>query len=398
MKRSLLSRKTAFAVVATTLVVAGLIAIARASIQSTHWRFKPKAGPWGELDCVRIAIEMPETFISLSEMKGLHAHWFFATQSKADVENMFRSAGFRATEQAQLFGKETKWENDVNGIWVSPPDTVVLGMENDVRQKMYTYLSQFSQNAPQFSPFMFRKELISEILERSDLSPETVKKFRGLLYTAGAMTLFADTDVFVNNLPNEHEQTRFLKTISRTSTLLVKLKVDEKSNLDDLVNYWGVGHRKKDVRALLESMAAVPGGCKIDVAHLLPSFARQRIYTYPEPLDAGNTNHHCHWTSMNFLRREPDEKFGNEDYVRQALQSEFMPVADNPRLGDVVFFLDKDGSVIHSATFIADDVVFTKNGGAANRPWIYMQLEDLRACYDRPGQALKMVVCRRKDA
>ena len=54
--------------------------------------------------------------------------------------------------------------------------------------------------------------------------------------------------------------------------------------------------------------------------------------------------------------------------------------------------------VIHSATFIADNIVFTKNGGGSNRPWVYMEMEDLLALYLKPREAMSTVVYRRKDA
>jgi hypothetical protein len=202
----------------------------------------------------------------------------------------------------------------------------------------------------------------------------------------------------VNSLgSDEREKTRLLKTISRAATLLVKLKIDETSDIDGLVNYWGFGGRAKDVRALLQSMASVPGGAKIDVAHLLPTFARQFIYTYPNPSTANITNHHCHWTSLNFLNQTADERFGDEAYAREAVQANFEPISDTPRLGDIVFFLDPQGMVVHSAVFVADNIVFTKNGGALNRPWIYMELEDLITCYTKPHEPLRTMILRRKN-
>jgi hypothetical protein len=366
-----------------------------AHLNKDSWVFPSKPGPWGNLECTHIAIEMPETFVSLEDVKNVHAHWFFPDLTREQIIALFDAAAVSKSELETLLHK-SKWENDPRGIWVSPPDDLILSLKQPARQKIYSTLAKSPENASQSAPFAYRPELLPELLKRSHLLESTIKQFNALLYSRGRLMLFSDADILVNQLPDEREKIRFLKTISRVSTLLIKLKVDENSDIDQLVDYWGYGGRKKDIYALLESMAAVPGGAKIDVAHLLPGFARKRIYTYPNPESQTVTNQHCHWTSMNFLADIPDERFADHSVVQKTVQAAFVPVTDHPRLGDVMLFLDSAGDVVHSATYIADDIVFTKNGTAANRPWIYMQLEDLRACYERPSQPLNIVVCRRR--
>lgn len=365
-----------------------------ANFSKGQWTFTTKPGPWGNLDCTHIAVEMPETFISLEDVKDLHAHWYFAGLSREQIITLFQNADMSNAE-LQTLTNHSKWETDSNGVWVSPPDDLVLAIKQPVRQKIYSTLAKSPENSSQYAPFAYRPELIPGLLKRSGLQEATVRKFHELLYPQGSRLLFADADVLVNHLPDENEKVRFLKTISRVSTLLVKLRIDEHTDIEPLVEYWSYGRRKKDIRALLESMAAVPGGTKIDVAHILPSFVRKRIYTYPDPESQTLTNQHCHWTSLNFLSDIPDERFADNSVVQQTVQRDFVQVTQNPQLGDVILFLDS-GDVVHSATYIADDIVFTKNGVAANRPWIYMQLEDLRACYERPERSLTLVMFRRK--
>ena len=45
------------------------------------------------------------------------------------------------------------------------------------------------------------------------------------------------------------------------------------------------------------------------------------------------------------------------------------------------FLLDKNGNAIHSAVYLADDIVFTKNGNNYTQPWMLMHLKDLIAEY-----------------
>jgi hypothetical protein len=53
------------------------------------------------------------------------------------------------------------------------------------------------------------------------------------------------------------------------------------------------------------------------------------------------------------------------------------------RLGDVLFFTDtQTGNAYHSCAFIADDIVFTKNGRSPLQPWVLMKLEEIKKLYD----------------
>jgi hypothetical protein len=389
------TRRTLWGAIFVLVVLCALLATqSQAILDSLNSRWTCKPGPWGEVECVHISVEMPEAFVALEQVKGKHAHWFFGGKTQADALQFLQGVGLSDAELAALM-TGAKWEQDITGVWLSPPDQAVLAMNNDARQAIYSHLATFPENEPQYSPFAYRAELLPDLLKRSHLPDETLNAFKKLLYLEGTLLLFSDADIFVNQLADDQQKTRFLKTISRAPTLLMKVHVDANSDIDSLTEYWGFGGRKKDVRSLLESMAAVPGGCKIDLAHLLPTFLRQRIYTYPNPALV-NTNEHCHWTSMNFLNESPDPRFGDNAYVQQVVGSEFLPITDAPRLGDVIFFMDYRGDVVHSATFIADSIVFTKNGGAANRPWIYMELSDLLACYITPDAPLQTMICRRK--
>ncbi len=385
--------------VATALAAATVfaaVATAKLLNQSVHARrFECKPGPWGYVECVRIAIEMPESFVSLDQIRDIHAHWFFKNHTKAQVEALFQSAGLPAAQLNSLL-HEAKWEQTTDGWWVSPSDALVLTLPQPARQKIYTLLANFQENNPQYYPFTFRPEVLESILRDSQLSEVTENKLKTLFYQRGQMTLFSDLDLLVNSLSNDDEKERLLKTISRTSTLLVKLKVDEQTSIESLVNYWGYGGRAKDVRALLQSMAQVPGGAIVDAAHLLPPFVRQRIYTYPDPSALNVTNQHCHWSSLNFFNITPDDRCAQEAYATECIRNEYHPIPDSPRLGDIILFLDPDGALIHSAAYIADNIVFTKNGGAPNRPWIYMELEDLMAAYAKPMEPLRTVILRRK--
>ena len=99
---------------------------------------------------------------------------------------------------------------------------------------------------------------------------------------------------------------------------------------------------------------------------------------------------------MNFFAEQPDDRFLDVDEVVQTLAQDYYRIFGNPRLGDVVVFLDADGMLVHSAVYVADDVLFTKNGPSSLHPWMLMKLDDMMDFYPR-RQGLKTRYFRRKD-
>lgn len=58
--------------------------------------------------------------------------------------------------------------------------------------------------------------------------------------------------------------------------------------------------------------------------------------------------------------------------------------------------LDGKDQAVHAAVYIADDIVFTKNGNNIRQPWILMRLKNLIAAYSVAGQP-HILVYRNKN-
>jgi hypothetical protein len=70
------------------------------------------------------------------------------------------------------------------------------------------------------------------------------------------------------------------------------------------------------------------------------------------------------------------------------VKQDFDKVEPPYRYGDVLMFINPDGRAVHSATYLADDILFTKNGSNLLTPWLLMRLQDLSKLYDvEPGKA-----------
>lgn len=358
-----------------------------------------KPGLWGQLNYIRIATEMPNEFAFVISSEIAPQRWFFKGQTREQAMAVLQAAGMSMDELASLSGTN-RWEITPAGCWVHPDVNLVLGMNSEVRGKIYLQLTRHTENRAQRAAFPFRPERLKERLETSGLSNESIALFRKLLYKQGPFLLFADLEHVLPKLSNDEERRRFIKMVSRKSTLLVKLKIDMNTDIELLTAYWGAAGRAKDLRPLLESLAGIKGGTFLDIVHLLPPFARERLYTYP--VISANTPtsvQDCNWTTMNFFSTVPDDRYANMEYLAKKLQEDYYQIGTAERLGDLVFLILPSGESVHSAIFVADNILFTKNGVSVSQPWILMTLEDLLELYSAPyppDEALKPLFYRRK--
>ena len=77
-----------------------------------------------------------------------------------------------------------------------------------------------------------------------------------------------------------------------------------------------------------------------------------------------------------------------------ALRTNYYVVEYGYQLGDIVALLDEDGDLFHVAVYLADGLVFTKNGTSPVAPWTIMALSDLTAFYRRRAEAPRLIYHR----
>ncbi|MBA4147832.1 MAG: hypothetical protein H0X66_06920 [Verrucomicrobia bacterium] len=359
--------------------------------------FTSQPGPWGELECTRVTIELPDHFIQDETLTLAPTSWFFKDHSREKVIALFKSAGLDSGQIKSLMEK-SEWMETDRGIKIVPEEQVVLSLRPESRQKIYSVLEIFPDNEFYYVAFVFRAERLRERFEYSGLHPETIRLFNQMTYPRGSnLVVFADSETLMRQIHDRDERLRLVKTLSRRSTLLVKLKITPETDVEQLLHFWGQGGRAKDLKPLLQSLAKVPGGCKIDIAHLLPPFARQRVYTYPYPSETAESKENCHWTALNFFSDNPDPDFLKSDVVEKVIQEKYQPVTDEWRMGDVIFLVNAKSQLVHSAVYIADDIVFTKNGVNPSHPWVYMKMEDMLLYYETLGEPLEQWIYRNKE-
>jgi hypothetical protein len=342
--------------------------------------FKGRPGQWGQLEYVRINIEQPDEFALVDDREFEPTSWHFPNYTRAQLTAFFNACDLTSDQRAFLTDT-ANWSGTTNGISLTPPSELILALNPPARTQIYSVLAESEANPGHVWPATFRNGGFDEWFRDSGLPEATVATIRRLTYSRGASLCFADVPELFNRLGSRSERLLLMKTLSRQSTLLMKLRIKPDTDVAALTAYWSRGGRAKDVGPLLESLRKVPGGATVDVAHLMPPFARKRLNTYPfPPTDDKTPLPDCFWTVMNFFNEPPDDRHHNDDLWRKELEEDYSVVAE-ATFGDLVFFLRSDGTPMHAAVHIADDVVFTKNGGSLNQPWILMKLEDMLAKY-----------------
>ena len=219
---------------------------------------------------------------------------------------------------------------------------------------------------------------------------------RNLCYTNEGLMSFCDLGVASAKLkPSEFDG--LIRVLYAVPTVRLRLRVKPDSNIDQLVAYWGKGGREHRVRPMLESLARLPGGDSVSIAFLLPGAARLRLYTFPDVArDGREAREDCFYTAMNFFNKYSDDRFFDKSNSRQAFQNDYTLVKDQPTFGDLVTVINGQGDALHIAVYIAEDVVFTKNGINVLQPWVLMRMDDMMSYFPSP-EPLQIAILRKKD-
>ena len=361
-------------------VRSSVLSVSTKADKPREYSLKGKPGPWGELEYVRINIVSPDDFLPGSGQSIPKTRWHFGGYNADKLTAFFQSCDLTPEQLAELL-RPIGWSVSAEGISITPSEQLVLGMSSEARGQIYSVLAETAANDFQVWPYTFRPGAFDEWFENSGVSVGQQALIKKLTYQRGPAMCFSDLRELLLQVPVESERLAITQALSRRTGLLVKLRVGPDSDVEKLTEYWSKGGRAKDVGALLDSLSKVPGGTTIDIAHLLPAFVRSRLNTFPAPVS--NPNAHqpdCYWTAMNFYKNPPDPLYADDAIWRKDLADNYTQV-EEPSFGDLLFMVRADGVPYHAAVYIADDIVFTKNGANHRQPWLLMRVEDMIARY-----------------
>jgi hypothetical protein len=335
---------------------------------------------WGQILSRDIELEQPEEYLAYDIVTNRTETWTFEGMTPEATRSLMQSCGLATREIDRALSPPLLVPGPSNTV-IIPDDELVFSMAPKTRAKLYDVLGHYGSNHLMQFPFYLVGGNAGAKFYDSQLDDTTLSSLRKLLYPQGDAECFSDLEIMLRRLPTENERLLLLKAISRQSAVMVRVCIWPDTDIDKLIGYWGRGVQAKDMRPLLESLQHTPGGASLNLLYLLPQFARQHLYLYPKPNQPDDPIMDCHWTTMNFFNEVPDNRFSDPNYTIAYLQANYYKIAKPCAYGDLIFLLNPEGGAIHSAVYLADDIIFTKNGNNFAKPWMLMHLKDLLAEY-----------------
>lgn len=360
-----------------------------------------RTGPWGELYSTPITISAPEELLPVQAIEAAGVHWFFKGLDRRQLERFLNSAGVESSLAATLVASS----REVPGteiIEMQPSSQAVIAIPDAARKKIYQRLARTPEN--QFAFTYLHKDTVADRIREDALSEKTISLFRKLSVEHEGYLVFGGMAALLAETPDLQEKIRFLKSLTRQHTMLLRLKVTKGTDVAALTKYWGKGPYAPQVRSILDALHEVPGGTFCSLLTILPPLPTAQAYNYPITLNqhSGSVllNFDCHWTSLSFFHDSATTHPDDPAYLGKEIAENYALIADSPRFGDVLIMTLPGGEVIHSAVFIADDIFFTKNGSTAIYPWMFARLPDLLKQYSfraPDGQQLVLQYFRNKS-
>ena len=218
--------------------------------------------------------------------------------------------------------------------------------------------------------------------------PSTSARSRDLIhhlsYERDRMIYMGDLTLLCRLTASAHERVALQHDIWRRLALAVRLTIPDDNDVAGVIAYWDRGFRAKSVRALIRSTARYGGEHGIDLMHLLPPIPRMLLNTYP---DQDQRSRDCHWTALNFFADEPDDRFLDADEVKRAYRQDFFTVGQaDMRYGDLNLFFSAEDRLLHASVYLADGIVFTKNGSTTLQPWMLTDIVSMWRLYGEPPE------------
>jgi hypothetical protein len=339
-------------------------------------------GPWGTVHYFYVYLEAPEALVENFPTPNSVPRWCFPGWSVDQVRSVLdRAKVDSATQEVILDSKRTLMQDGI--LCVFPPLAQLEALTPGQRSVIYAELAKFEVNEFHQSPVFITSGSVDDWLKGTELRSELVEKIRGFTYKRGEALAFSDLSAILNYVRNDKEARQFFKIITRTRTLMARLEVKKGADIAALTEYWTGHNRLKDIAPILQSVIETQGIDDIPIVHLLPSLPRQFLYSYPSMTTAlDGRMPDCHWTSLNFFNHKPKDYYLDTRLAANCVLESYLKVDPPYHFGDVLMFMDQStGQAFHSCVYVADDIVYTKNGENAVAPWMLQKIDEVERIY-----------------
>lgn len=346
-----------------------------------------KPGPWGTLEYYYIYLEAPERLVDNFPMPNSITKWSFPGATMEELRALFDKAGLsQALQDYLLDSKHTVKE--AGALTVFPPLPDLTAMTAEQRSVIYKELGKSELNEFHHSPVLITSGSVDQWLGKSRLTSELIEIISKFTYMRGNVLAFSDLSAVLNYVQTDAEARDFFKTMTRTRSLILRIKLNKSTDVKAITKYWTGQNRNKDIEPMLISGIEAEGIEEMDVIHLLPSLPRRLIFGYP-PTELAMLGRmpDCHWSSLNFFNYRPKEYFLDTRLATAHVLENYVKVEPPYHFGDILMFLTPEGNAIHSCNYIADDIVYTKNGENMISPWVLMKISDVLRIYSNESQS-----------
>jgi hypothetical protein len=342
----------------------------------------------GRLKVSSFFLEAPDEVLRLAEAPDQRPVWRFPGRDPRVALEALAQAGLGAAGLAALSAPGA-FAVEVDKVSFLPSLDLLVGLGPQVREAVYLLLAGNGLNPLHSQPQRIQGQ-VDDWMKGSILSVPQQALFRSLLWRGNGSWVFSDLAALSLLATSAAEVQEARRIMTRVRTLRVTVMPPAAGGGSRFRDYWLAAGMNPTVAPLLNAALEAASEDGIDLALLLPTLARERLYTYPTLNDAiAGRLPDCNWTSLNFFAARPSTYYldGRTSFLTLTQEYEQVPRAE--RLGDVIAFVTADGIVIHTCVHIAGDIVFTKNGQLLFAPWLLQPLADVVAIYGGEGRALR---------
>ena len=340
-------------------------------------------GPWGNLEIRSIYLEAPDALVAGLKQPNSTTAWNFPGATLGSLNHLFESAGLSNETIARLLDPQRILVHE--GVWTLFADpAIITAMTVEQRSVIYTELATSPLNPMHAAPAYSIAENVNDWVDDSHLSDEQKRTVKQLVWKDHDLIAFSDLSILLAETKSDAEIAKVFKFMTRVRSLVATLHLPENVDCKALAQYWTAEGRASDIQPLLVSAAERESMRSIDITHLLPPLARERLYTFPTVEAAAEGRlPDCQWTALNFFNSVPRDYYLDARLTLARLKEAYDVVEGPCHYGDILEFLSPTGDALHACVYVADDMVFTKNGDGMVKPWILMWLADVKKLYLR---------------
>lgn len=346
-------------------------------MQTSSSYHQSSPGPWGQLEYFYTFLDSPDSHFD-KLLRQRTTQWVFPGDQASDVVPVFERL------EVPLPDGEGKWVTMGGMTFVQPTCDYLNRLTPEETVRVQKEILSSAGNLSRLNEFVIERGDYRQFTEGLGIPDDLIEWTEARLFRTGEKTLFASTCHALERIADESLRLRYLKSLARCRALFARLRVRAGDDLVAISRWWSAGPNRTRSLPLLEAALATRGVDTVDLLHLLPPVPRRLLNTYALERDRlHQMSPDCYWAAMNFFEPTASSRYLDENIPRSYYFTDrFFEVEPPYEFGDVLLLVDLENDrFIHSYVYIADDIVYTKNGSGKFFPYVLMKQGDMMTRY-----------------